>query len=146
MEKENIDIENLSIINSHLNLSDEQEQKLVNMINNGELILTKNNIKILNSFYNENIVSILMSHYSYINLIDQTNFTSLGILKDDDFVNLLRVKKIKVNDDSPFLVKRCANYILEQLKNNEIDNATLLKLFPDFYMYDQYEIIQEYLK
>ena len=104
MEKENIDIENLSIINSHLNLSDEQEQKLVNMINNGELILTKNNIKILNSFYNENIVSILMSHYSYINLIDQTNFTSLGILKDDDFVNLLRVKKIKVNDDSPFLV------------------------------------------
>lgn len=146
MEKENIDIENLSIINSHLNLSDEQEQKLVNMINNGELILTKNNIKILNSFYNENIISILMSHYSYINLIDQTNFTSLGILKDDDFVNLLRVKKIKVNDDSPFLVKRCANYILEQLKNNEIDNATLLKLFPDFYMYDQYEIIQEYLK
>ena len=67
MEKENIDIENLSIINSHLNLSDEQEQKLVNMINNGELILTKNNIKILDSFYNENIVSILMSHYSYIN-------------------------------------------------------------------------------
>ena len=99
MEKENIDIENLSIINSHLNLSDEQEQKLVNMINNGELILTKNNIKILNSYYNENIISILLSHYSYINLIDQTNFTSLGILKDDDFVNLLRVKKIKVNDE-----------------------------------------------
>ena len=73
----------------NLNLSFEFIEKITELINNGTVRLTENNIKLLDSLYSENIIDILKNHFDYLYLINENNFNQTGLATDPVFLELL---------------------------------------------------------
>lgn len=133
-------------VNEYLNLSFEFQEKITQLINNGTIVLTKNNVKLLDSLFSEYVIDILENNFNYLYLINQNNFNGVGIVRDDDFLNLLEEHQIKITDETPYLVTLCSDYIIKQYINEKVDITNVLPYFINWYADPQRTLIQEYIK
>lgn len=133
-------------VNENLKLSFEFQEKITQLINNGTIVLTENNIKLLDSLFSEYVIDILENNFNYLYLINQNNFNGVGIVRDDDFLNLLEEHQIKITDETPYLVTLCSDYIIKQYINDKVDITNVLPFFINWYEGSQRILIQEYLK
>ena len=105
----------------NLNLSFEFIEKITELINNGTLRLTENNIKLLDSLYSENIIDILKNHFDYLYLINENNFNQTGLATDPVFLELLEEHKIEITGNSPYLITLCSDYIIKQYIEDKVN-------------------------
>lgn len=137
-------------VKERLHLSHDFQAKLTDQINDGTLLLTENNIKLLESFSKEYIIDILKHNFNYLYLINKNNFNiDLNIdamFEDDEFINLLEKNEKKITDKTPYLVAICRNYVIKQYINDRVDIASILPDFINWKWYDQIKLIKEYIK
>lgn len=132
-------------VTNSLNLSFDFIERITELINNGTIVLTKNNIKLLDSLYPDNIIDILKNHFNYLYLITQDNFDNTGIARDYSFFELLEEHQIEITDNAPYLVTLCSDYIIKQYKENKVNLEIVLPYFINWYNLAQRTFIQEYL-
>ena len=130
----------------NLNLSFEFIEKITELINNGTLRLTENNIKLLDSLYSENIIDILKNHFDYLYLINENNFNQTGLATDPVFLELLEEHKIEITGNSPYLITLCSDYIIKQYIEDKVNIETVLPYIMNWHNNKQKDLIQEYFK
>ena len=136
----------LKNVSEDLHLSPNFIEKITQLINNGTMVLTKDNIKLLDSLYDENIIDILKNHFNYLYLINENNFIHVGIVKVDDFVKLLEEHKIEITPNVPYLVTLCSDYIIKQYIEDKVNTDVILPFFTNWFNIAQRDLIQEYFK
>lgn len=133
-------------VSENLHLSFDFIERITQLINNGTIVLTKDNIKLLDSLYTENITDILKNHFNYLYLINENNFTQVGIVRDDDFLKLLEEHKFKITPNAPYLVTLCSDYIIKQYIEDKVNIDVILPYIMNWHNKSQRALIQEYLK
>ena len=133
-------------VSENLHLSVDFTERITQLINNGAIVLTKDNIKLLDSLYTENITDILKNHFNYLYLINENNFTQVGIVRDDDFLKILEEHKIEITPYAPYLVTLCSDYIIKQYIEDKVNIDVILPYFMNWNNGSQRALIQEYLK
>ena len=133
-------------VDKDLRLSYEFKERITQLINNGTIILTEKNIKLLDSLFGEDIIDILKNHFNYLYFINKNNFNQTAVAKDSEFTKLLEEHKIEITNNTPYLVTLCSDYIIKQYIDDKIDITNILPYFINWYNAEQRNLIQEYFK
>ena len=139
----------LKKVNAYLSLSNNMKKKVMNMILTNQLLLTSENIKIINSFQREDIVKILDHNINYIYLINRgtiSHQTYMEISADKDLELLLEKKHIKLEKKKPYLGFLCIKYVLKLFDKNEVQLKDIINFFPNYNYFDQSRFLSEYFK
>ena len=134
----------LKNVSENLHLSFDFIERITQLINNGTIVLTKDNIKLLDSLYADNVIDILKNHFNYLYLINENNFTQVGVARYYDFLELLEEHKIEITPNTPYLVTFCSDYIIKQYIEDKVNINIVLPYFINWYNGEQRELIQEY--
>lgn len=131
-------------VDKNLILSYEFQEKITKLINERNIILTENNIKLLDALQYKQIIDVLKNNFEYLYLINKQNFSTTSIAKKEDFVNLLKKHQIQIDDKTPYLVTKCGEYIIEQYLKDKTDITNIMPYFNMWNSSEREKLIQTY--